>query len=183
MKGWHNDPYRHSLAARGIPTKPPSYGKFSEMMLMMEGRIPGMSPSQMRECESYWIYDHGIKDGVAHVSHLEDSMEFDGITHYVIRIVDAMSGFEANDAYEDKEQRKKIARDILVDMYNDIQLGDVATTEAHSVARVVSFPMDWDSYNTGFHEGVHNKLLNEDMINWTTNEVHFRIEEKLTRRG
>ena len=150
---------------------------------MMEGRVPGMSASQMSECESYWTYDHGIKDGVAHVSYLEDSMEFDGITHYVIRIVDAMSGFEANDAYDDVEQRKKIARDVLVDMYNDIQLGKIPSEEGSEVASVVSFPMDWDSYNTGFYEGVHKKLLSENMINQTTEEVRFRLEEKLTRRG
>ncbi len=181
MKGWTNDPYRHSLAARGIPTKPPSYSKFSETMLMMDGRIPGMSASQMKECESYWIYGQGIKDGVAHVSYLEDSMEFDGITHYIIRVVDEMSGFEANDVYEDEEQRKKIAREVLVDMYNDIQMGKIPSEEGSEVARVVSFRMDWDSYNTGFYEGVHNKLLNEDMIDWTTEEFRFRIEEKLTR--
>lgn len=183
MKGWHGDPYRHSLASRGIPTKPSCYGDFSETKLMMNGKIPGMSISDARECESYWIYDHGIKDGIAHVSYLKDSMEFDGITHYVIRIVNAMSGFEANDAYNNKKLRKKIAHDILVDMHNDIQIGKIPSEGGSDIENIISFPMDWESYNTGFREGVHRTLLSKDTIDWTTGEVRFRLEEKLTRRG
>lgn len=181
-RGWHNDPYRHSLAARGIKTRPPSYGKFSETMLMMEGRIPGMSASQMKECESYWIYGQGIKDAISHVSRLEEDLDH-GFTGYAIQAIEGMSGFEASEAYESRNQRRSLSRDVLVTMFNDINNSGIARDEGLATARVVSFRMDWGAYNEGFQEGLHDKMLSDDMIEWFSDEIHFRLEEKLTRRG
>ncbi len=181
-KGWHNDPYRHSLAARGIKTKPPSYGRFSETVLMIEGRVSGMTDSEMSECESYWTYEEGVTDAVSYVSRLEDDVDH-GFTEYAIQAVEGLSGFEASEAYENKNQRRRLSRDVLVTMFNDINLSRIARDEGLATARVVSFPMDWDAYNEGFQEGLHDKMLSDDMINWFADEIHFRLEEKLTRRG
>ena len=75
MRGWHNDPYRHSLAARGIPTRiftpafqHPEFNKYNkdEVIRLVEGTIEYYDWTMFKnapEDQREWFYRQRI-DGV-----------------------------------------------------------------------------------------------------------------------
>lgn len=87
MKGWHNESYRHSLAARGIPTRifepafqHPEFKKYnkSEVIRLVEGTIEYYDWTMFKDApedQRKWFYDNRVKDIFIDVSY-EDFIEF-----------------------------------------------------------------------------------------------------------
>ena len=149
----------------------------------MGRKISDMSREDVRLCEVHWTYNRGIRDGRNHTTYLEESYEPDGITHYVIWTINAMTGFEAMNVYEDEEKRISLARDVLSSMIEDTNVGKIPSEEGQDIPNLLTFPMDWDAYTNGFKEGVKIGLSSDRVVRLTADEISFRIEERMMRRG
>jgi len=126
-------------------------------------------------------YKEGLKGANIYISHLKETNEYYGITGYVVTEVEHMSGFESVKLYDDKGPgREDLAKEILERMISDIEIGKTASGEGDAVAEGLSFQLDRDAYNNGFHERIRKMLLSKDMIKLTADEIFTRIEEKLT---